>query len=1401
MRRNIHKIISLTIIVSAVIFFINVLVDNPYFHGFTRAIINDKVKNNTNVNIEFQALQIQAFPLGVDLFGFKITPRQKPEHTIVESAHIKVRVSIPSLLFGTPKLSLVEANELKFTYPIPGESEIILFKEEDDQRKKEESPDYLWPLMDNLPIKRLVLMNSSLQFRVPAQEKNEPDDYVIAANGLNVDLEFDGWDQISAILDIQSLSFMTWGQPIISSGNLIAELELRDDVISSDYFELTSHNFNFTSKIRTVLDLEQIKNGLIAKSSDKRRLKGIIVNSEMVVKNSDIEVLGNFLEIDDTKGKIEGEVSLDLRIPLTEGDDVEWSVKGKGRSSGAKLYEYKLLDSEVSFNVGSEKIEFTKIDVKQGKKSYGVGKGLIEFNDALSFDFSIALKDIPFNELMEALTISDFELLNAEVTSNKLQIQGEGFPFSLRVKTKADFNKFQLPVLQSEKGDYSHPPSCFFEIDLLADAELMHFNHVRGYCKPENMNISDAGYNRAFEEDTLLDRSLSYLQMNGWISFDKRKGLSLELDSPLLSGEFGSHFFQADVEGDLSFNSTIRGPFDDIIVDTNVRGDEIAVKGMVFDSVDGLVRYKDKEDALEVVDFVLKGHSGGVVSVPKAEIVLNEQLQSKISLAMKDIPSHFIAALPSAMELPYKIQFSVADFKADLEGPLLYPLAFNGKMAIDFRDGSFEEENLFSEVKGEIILQKDSIKIEDFQYGLGYLNMDIDFIHNRHKRFSYNTAKKAPSFWESQGFTDKDTFKLRVATVDDKGKKGPNLTKKQTKDYLGKLPFLGKVFENANIKSEIVLKLDIEGTYSEPQGGFEGVFRKPVVFGCELAPFSFSGFLNNKKVEIPVLSHAGKAMIGRVNIDFSKDEMPYDWYLNFHRLDLRAIGSELFYSDPRNYAYINANWKMEGDLIDFWHSSGEISIDDMRVYFVKDVESNLEKVRLHLERPAKIIIDNKGWNFSDEQGLRLLGKDMSLIFSTKGNRPPDKLGVNIDSVFKIAPLKKLFTVVETARGQVEMKGSLKGSIENPNLYMSIRDEKVSPFNINEWEPITIGFVDLPPAFENVKLDIEIKDHKIVINDISLNKGKEGKMNISGVWDIKNHDAKESNISMILDRIELKRMPAAVIRTLDSTLSGDISISGGGLPLKISGNINVDEGRSIGDFDIRRQIVESFQKRKFVAPTIVKDPMFDFHLKLISDNSITVRNRNLTAKAGADLLIRGNESNPILTGVIQAVEGKFSYKRDFAIKRGIITFDKQTNSADPRLDIIGEAKISSYTVQVFVTGFASAPKISLSVDPAVRSDGTPITKMDILILLSTGRLPKSDRSIANARSDTRNAEDAARNEALNLMIGQFEQPIEKLFDLTGQTVIREIYLMYMRMRRMENLSHEQICLLGLVTLLM
>jgi translocation and assembly module TamB len=101
--------------------------------------------------------------------------------------------------------------------------------------------------------------------------------------------------------------------------------------------------------------------------------------------------------------------------------------------------------------------------------------------------------------------------------------------------------------------------------------------------------------------------------------------------------------------------------------------------------------------------------------------------------------------------------------------------------------------------------------------------------------------------------------------------------------------------------------------------------------------------------------------------------------------------------------------------------------------------------------------------------------------------------------------------------------------------------------------------------------------------------------------------------------------------------------------------------------------------------------------------VLVQGHGLDSQWGGRLRITGTTLTPQIAGTLVANRGSYTLLgKDFRLTRGTIAFDGSAK-IDPALDIIAEANAADITAQVVITGYASAPVISLSSTPLLPQD--------------------------------------------------------------------------------------------------
>lgn len=125
------------------------------------------------------------------------------------------------------------------------------------------------------------------------------------------------------------------------------------------------------------------------------------------------------------------------------------------------------------------------------------------------------------------------------------------------------------------------------------------------------------------------------------------------------------------------------------------------------------------------------------------------------------------------------------------------------------------------------------------------------------------------------------------------------------------------------------------------------------------------------------------------------------------------------------------------------------------------------------------------------------------------------------------------------------------------------------------------------------------------------------------------------------------------------------------------------------------------------------------LTVAAPQSIFVRGRGLNAQLGGRLTIAGTTAEPRVSGGFSMTRGTFTLAgTSLSFTRGRVGFNGEglRGGIDPTLDFLAQTSVvylSPTTVRLRVTGFADAPKISLSSSP-------PLPQDDLLALLLFGK---------------------------------------------------------------------------------
>ncbi len=1334
----------------------NLLIDNPYVHGLLRKTINEKLEQYTHLSVKFEAINAKFVPPGFDIYGVEVR-YQKPdgtEQTLAQLSHLQLRVSLLALVLSQPEVFDLEINEPRISLPLPPIEQLVKIDQFPDWNKKSELPE--WPLDFPMPLKHVRIGNATINVKLPDTKPDAPDLLSLQLEGLDADFTFSTWQKFELAVQLKRGNLGIQGADILRDLSLQLKLRQDKDQLVSQKFILESDDLQALGQVRVVYETELKKKSGALQDKNARQLKGLLVRIDNQISRADIGILGRYLAIDETAGKISGNTELQLHIPF-DARTLSWRLDGKGQSDGAKLFGFKLLQSQLDFNITDQGMAFEDALVKKDKKDLAQGSGFIGFTKEVPFRFNIKPKDLAFGELMSVLGIDDFKAFSAYLDSPEIKLYGESLPFAMHITGPARFSQLSLPFVANLPKRYQEAPTCLFQTALHINAEALSIKQGDGKC-----------WKSVGREQNLPDEGGSAVRLGGRFHFSTEKGMDFSIEAPELDTPLLEHFTKLPAKGLAKVQTRIRGPYDNINISGTAGGQNVVIGGFDLKQLEANFKLDINRSLLHIDDLYIGLADQGAVAIDAFEMGIGAPYNFKGHVNGQRIPAEFLAEGLRQTFQVNNMSFGFPMLRGTLSGPLLQPFAWKGDLDFNISELTLNEEELLSEASG-------TISSDDKVWSLSKAYARLDQLEARttldiQRR---NGPSSRDHLLHQLGIKPADRVRLSVKTINQNLNGYRTNEVAQEINHLTSLPYIGKFFAEQKFGGQIQLEADLEGPIDHLQGKVEGSLEQPYVWGIPISSFNLSGFIDGWKLHIPELRHSGNALVGRLNIDFGKSSLPYDWYFYFNQMDIRALIGQFFAEDPRNFAYLTAEWTMQGELSNFWNSKGDLVLSRVRSKLFRNLGSRTSSVELNSDDPIKLKISPQGWLLADKRPLKLQGEHFDLSFESGNNRLPDQLDLSVHGSVKLDILKNFSNLVETARGEVLIDGYLRGSLSKPDLSIKLREKRLDPFNVKDWHPVSVGLVDYGPALTSIAMDVEIKDDRMIVNKFKANKGREGSMTVSGQLNFSDAASEASRLNIELDRLEFNRLSVPVLKSADLTLSGSLALTGHKLPLDLSGNLEIDRLQSIGNFDLRKQIVASLYETRLSSSSSggleEQAPFVNLDIAVTADNSITIKNKSLEAVLSADMRVRGTDVKPLLLGQIVAERGTFNYRRTFKITQAVISFDEPVSPPNPRLDIVGEATVNPYKVEVMMDGNLKTPRLQLSVDPPNRDDGSPITNLDILILISTGRIPDQVN-----KTTAQNAESASINELVSFFAAFAEEPIEKLFDMSGQTVIREVY---------------------------
>jgi hypothetical protein len=336
-------------------------------------------------------------------------------------------------------------------------------------------------------------------------------------------------------------------------------------------------------------------------------------------------------------------------------------------------------------------------------------------------------------------------------------------------------------------------------------------------------------------------------------------------------------------------------------------------------------------------------------------------------------------------------------------------------------------------------------------------------------------------------------------------------------------------------------------------------------------------------------------------------------------------------------------------------------------------------------------------------------------------------------------LSQVTDLISHSSGSIIVNGEIEKSEEGTNLRGEARMENVS-----------IGGKYFVPPIVGMNGRLVFDDSRIEIPSLTGAKGN-GQIDLVGTIDLASEGDRLAGEPSLALRANLRsaqfRWPQELFETVETTLDGQVEITGSGRPYGLNGDLRITKGRAYRDATCQ-DFIRSGSSSSESSLAKTTNPNVNLNIAIEADNSFTVQSNCIRGRLSSAVRLSGSDVEPILAGQVRLDNGVLNLlKTRFEVTRAEAVFDNIVK-IEPKLDAQMVAKIDKYNVFVGAEGPLSKPRLNIWSDPSTGPDGNPLTRPALIRMISTGRGPGETTQTAVTQA------------IANQVVGLFDDPLSQ-----------------------------------------
>ena len=1031
--------------------------------------------------------------------------------------------------------------------------------------------------------------------------------------------------------------------------------------------------------------------------------------------DGNLRLLTTLFKIPNSAGKGQGDFK--IQLALAAGKAPRFEIFGQGRVEQALLGGIKIFDSSANLRITEKQIAFEQGVLQIGNDQRGNFTGSLSYAKPQAFAFQGVATGLLLSELLSAFHL-EFPYSDLAISSEQISVEGKGQPLALRVKADVEASAISIEGLRN----YHASPTCDLRLEMFSDSQHLRFDQLQGQCDAATKP------NQVANDNTAQQTAKVNLTANGEVHYQENGKVALDVVSDHFALEGVQFLLPAEFNGSGQLQMHVGGTTDAIVVSASATAKQVRFNKQAAGNLNKgeFVFYRDYVDWRNVK---ITTASGGSITSNAGRMYYDE-LRVRAKLEANKVEADDLRWLLAFYEMP--LHFGVAQLRADVSGLFFFPLAYRGDVQATLTAIQYPDREIIVDELQMHATSKRSWQIPTFTAKILGLQVRGNLNHTRKVALNPDKFAASDNWWEMLGMSNKDELTIDMSMT------RPATTKR--------MPYLEADDFSADVER---LSLKLRGNVAKLKGTGYAYLKQVQLLNMhgkdyEIQLSSISTALDLK------IKNSNSSFVGDLAVDIRSSLFPYRWDYRFVDFD---VGRML--KLPLNQAsktQATGSWQSHGELMNWRYSQGNLRLEDVSFIYQSD-SANDETVRLKLHKPQEFIFRKNGWSNRQNEMIEFSGASSSVYLTLKPKNSFDGLRIDFFATFDVKILAILLDEIDVAKGFIQIEGQLRGDLYSPRT--NIQMERLSP--------LSISVSGLQPALHDINVKASYYNQRLTIQELTGLKG-DGSISVKGHIYAQDRDER-SHLQVELNNATFVH-PILGFNNTELNMSGNLAIYWQDFPINVGGSIVINKASNFSDFDIRKIIVASFRESKYQAMSGSIEPKVAFNLAIEADKALTIENRNIQVLLSTQLQLRGDDTSPELLGFIKIDRGKFIYRRDFIVQQGRILFDGRRH-LDPILDIRAFSEVSTYTVNMHISGYASEAVGELTVNPATYDDGSVISKVGIIRLLSRGTATSTGASF--------NPGVVGLSEAVNVLVGQFEKPLENLLRFSRQDIINKIYI--------------------------